>query len=939
MKPTIAVWALSLIVVAPSVANAGDVKKLRLVTVFSETRDNAKQPASIVEAAFTEAWMAKGLRFVDENQARSIRAQVNPEDLVQGKLPAGITSLDADVIIAGTVQLQKREQPFGQFKVYDCTVTARMIAVDTGQTIATVGGLEATANHFSAMKASAKTAKKAGAALDASLFEKLTAHMGRSAITELWVSGLPPQSRAELLAKLKSLPGIEDVTIREMGTRVSKLELSGSGADATKLALTMDSTDAIGLRVVRFSRSRVEAAFNAAGTLSLKVIVGEFTGKKDTWKGKAVAGIIGTELVNADYLEFPLGVDPVQIDGRRLASLLSKNGLDPNTTLVVGGTHQTKNDQITVRVQITHAKTGTLISAQQGTCTERELSKCAAKLGETLSAGLLDAVLKKRVVKPADARRVQMAMAGASRQPLEIMGAVVEDIFPARLSSYAKYETGSLLVKNTGDKPLTKVTVSVEIPGFTKAPVVSSIASLAPGAVGELPIKVLLDQSRLRRHDTKTQEVMQLSLTYNEEEYSLSAKYSRPLLVFGRHAVDWKDALSVAAFVTPQSKGLREASGAALSAVPDQKKKDPLAAAAALYAAMADLKYRKDPSVPYATRKLDLVQYPTETLSKKSGDCDDLAVLFAGLAHSAGESAALVLTRSHVLAAIEMPYPTYNLGPFTAMRDRFLMHKGRLWLPIETTLVSTAGFVEAWDRAAKQIAALPEESYEVVVIDEAWREYAPSDLSETEDSNPAVAMDRLVAAIGVALVAAEKERQTAFDSQLAAIDKRLLKGDMSAGQEKARLLALTGQVDRARTVLSNLSTESAEGLNNLANVDMLSGTAKVALAKYKRARKLAPDNRFVLLNAALASLAAGDNEGLAAYLEECKRLGAVADLTRLALAYAGSVRVSGAGDAETGAGDRLLRAMKVAGMELPETPVGSSADRASPRIAAYLRWL
>jgi hypothetical protein len=63
--------------------------------------------------------------------------------------------------------------------------------------------------------------------------------------------------------------------------------------------------------------------------------------------------------------------------------------------------------------------------------------------------------------------------------------------------------------------------------------------------------------------------------------------------------------------------------------------------------------YVSDPNDPLGTG-IDYIQTPSETLSLKGGDCDDLAVLYASALESVGVGTALVHVPGHVFVAFEV---------------------------------------------------------------------------------------------------------------------------------------------------------------------------------------------------------------------------------------------------------------------------------------------
>jgi len=118
--------------------------------------------------------------------------------------------------------------------------------------------------------------------------------------------------------------------------------------------------------------------------------------------------------------------------------------------------------------------------------------------------------------------------------------------------------------------------------------------------------------------------------------------------------------------------------------------------------------YVSDPSL-----SIDSVQYPEETLKLHTGDCDDLAVLYASMLGSVGIDFAFVDVKamrkpneSHVYILFDSGIDKKYALNITDNEKRYTIIKNKdgvetLWIPIETTLVREK-FDRAWEVGAEQ---------------------------------------------------------------------------------------------------------------------------------------------------------------------------------------------------------------------------------------------
>src|SRR5262249_21633405 len=138
-----------------------------------------------------------GFRLVDETQSRKIRSVTTAGTILDTGVSPVITTLDADIIIAGTCRLTRiKNDLFGEsIHRFAASLEAKMIAVDTGQVLT---ALTLTANGMgydpeTAMVVAAK-------AVAARLADEVTAKSPKVHALhryEIEVTGLPDVSASE----------------------------------------------------------------------------------------------------------------------------------------------------------------------------------------------------------------------------------------------------------------------------------------------------------------------------------------------------------------------------------------------------------------------------------------------------------------------------------------------------------------------------------------------------------------------------------------------------------------------------------------------------------------------------------------------------------------------------------------------------------------------
>ncbi len=132
--------------------------------------------------------------------------------------------------------------------------------------------------------------------------------------------------------------------------------------------------------------------------------------------------------------------------------------------------------------------------------------------------------------------------------------------------------------------------------------------------------------------------------------------------------------------------------------------------AQALFDSLAAIgfRYHSDPNIPFY--KDDRVQFAHETLQLRSGDCDDLVVLYASLLESVGIHTAFVEVRdpekelAHVYLMFDAGVGAEQARLISSNEKRLVIRENalgqnRIWLPVETTRIAD-GFETAWKTAA-----------------------------------------------------------------------------------------------------------------------------------------------------------------------------------------------------------------------------------------------
>ena len=457
--------------------------------------------------------------------------------------------------------------------------------------------------------------------------------------------------------------------------------------------------------------------------------------------------------------------------------------------------------------------------------------------------------------------RVPSVMVGPD---LLVRGLTMEGVFPALYHFYADHGLGTMTVQNTGSGTITDLSVRLFVPGLMKTPTdVSSTPALGVGQSQETALRALFDPAALDRSDGGTASA-EITLQYTSGGKQYQDTIRRPLGLLNRNALRWTDDRKVGAFMTVSSPAFLRFSGQVAGAaddVPTGVLTRNLLAAARMFEALqaAGVRYVVDPASPYESLSrdrdaIDYIRFPLETLDARSGDCDDLSVLYTSLLESVGVDSAFITTPGHIFSAFSLGMSAEAAAKSFGADGGFISRDGAAWLPVETTMIGD-GFTKAWQTAASEWRdAQAAGTGSFFTAREAWALYLPAGFAGAP-SAAVPAADRVSG-----LLSAEMDGMRA--AWLAPREKEIL-DSLARGASPERqnqlgiLYAQFGLLSKALERFT-AADDYVPALVNAANVFSLRKDPGQAQEYLKRAQAAQPDNPRVLVALAFSFLQSGN---------------------------------------------------------------------------------
>ncbi len=283
-------------------------------------------------------------------------------------------------------------------------------------------------------------------------------------------------------------------------------------------------------------------------------------------------------------------------------------------------------------------------------------------------------------------------------------------VYPSSYELFAFRPIGTVRVKNISDKPI-QAKASFFIEKYMNVPTETPAVYMLPGEVKDISFNAVLNDQVKAVTKLMVREGNVYVSASPVEEYD--DKFQTKVLIHGRN--DWDgDVHSLRSFITPDDPDILRYTRDVLLEYRDSisnvpRELEQVVKARLLFNSFAGkLVYVGDPK-----QSSDYVQYPSETLTMKSGDCDDMTTAFASLLSSVGISTAFIDVvppqapeKSHIYLMFDTGLDPKFGGRISENPKRYVIRKNSngietIWLPIESTVI-TKGFDEAWSVGAQE---------------------------------------------------------------------------------------------------------------------------------------------------------------------------------------------------------------------------------------------
>ena len=442
----------------------------------------------------------------------------------------------------------------------------------------------------------------------------------------------------------------------------------------------------------------------------------------------------------------------------------------------------------------------------------------------------------------------------------------LQRVFSAAYKKYQDKPIGRVTLENVSPTDYGNLKLSFQIKEFMDFPTTVDIPNIGGNQKQQIDIKATFN-NRILEVDEDTGVQVEVKLSYLRDGQKDDITLNQPMTIYGKNAIVWGEPNMVGSFVTSKDDTLRDYVRQVVNAYqPDAGPlNDKLVTAMAYFSSLtaAGTNYIIDPNTPFTELRedqIDYVQFPRETLRLKSGDCDDLSVLISAGLENLGIGTAFLEVPGHLFLMFDTGMPAEDAGLISQDDSLLAIKDGRVWIPLEATMINTS-FIEAWAEGARKYHnALASNNLGIIDLSEAWKQYKPVTLRKASynvDLPEEKRTRSLVAEAQKVLLAKSIDRLILPYQAMVANNPRNIDARLQIAILYARF-GLHEDAEIAFDALNELAPDNSAVQTNQGNLFFLQENYDSAISKYKQATNLDDSDGGIWVNLSMAYFKVGN---------------------------------------------------------------------------------
>ena len=428
-----------------------------------------------------------------------------------------------------------------------------------------------------------------------------------------------------------------------------------------------------------------------------------------------------------------------------------------------------------------------------------------------------------------------------------------ESVFPLFYTIYKDAPFASITIQNNETAEIRDVTVYFRAGAYTNAEFECGHAPLIRKRKTE-EFELSADFSKEILRFTEAGKIPgEVVVTYDFLGQKRTAVIPVIVPVYNRNQVRWTDPSVIASFISASSQEVLELSKVLVGLARNHLRTGlnrNLQFAMYIYEGMrlAGIACNDDFETPYNSYhsnadRLDYIQYPYQTMFYKTGEKDDIGVLFMALLESVGIPAAYIPLPEDFIVAVNTKISSDTASRYFYGDERILDIEGEIWLPISMKNLKE-GFINSWHRGAAEINRLLAAEWDITFIslEEAWQSYPPAGFTSSENIDVIPEEAPLIAAVEIDM---GRYISTEFGPQIKQLQNRIKTegGSVDIYNQLGILYVRAGMYNDAVSVYQlSARLGSIPAMNNLGNIASLQKRYAEAKQWYERVLAVDPNN-------------------------------------------------------------------------------------------------
>ena len=427
-------------------------------------------------------------------------------------------------------------------------------------------------------------------------------------------------------------------------------------------------------------------------------------------------------------------------------------------------------------------------------------------------------------------------------------------VFPLLYTIYKENSFGTVYISNDETTDIRNIRVSLRSKGYTASEMECGVIP-ALGKHKTAELSIVADFSEAILNFTENGQIpAEVVMEYELLGQKRTAVSQIIIPVYNRNQMRWADPAVLASYVSSSSQEVLEFSkylvGIARRYLRTGLNRN-MQFAMYVFEGMrlANIQLDLDPSTPYDSYHLDpsildYIQYPYQTMLYKSGDKDDLGILFMSLLQSVGIETSFIATNDDFIVLFNTEIQSSKAGSFFDTEERIIiLDDDNVWLPISMKALSE-GFINSWYKAIEEINYVTEaeEDYYFVGITDAWTYYPPAGFSSGENVSLETTEQNISDAVETDIV---RYITAEFGPQINAVLTQIKKegASITLYNQLGMLYVRAGMYSNAIPVYQLAAKMgSIAAMNNHGNIASLQDNLDEAVKWYRKVLELDPEN-------------------------------------------------------------------------------------------------